>query len=266
MTSGLAGVALAAGAGSRLAPITDTVPKALCPVATVPLVDLALERLRSVGADPAVNVHHHADTIAAAVAGRAHVSHERERALGTAGAVGRLRGWIDGRPVVVVNADTWCPGGLDGLLDGWDGRRVRVLVPGGEGFGPDSAVVGTLLPWAVVDGLDDRPSGLYEVVWRQCQQAGALEVVPHRGPWADCGTPARLLEANLSAIGSGSVIAPGARVRGRVTRSCVSAPARVDGDVTESVILPGGEVEPGQHLRRSIRWIDRHGRQQTLQP
>ncbi len=259
-------MALAAGAGSRLAPITDAVPKALCPVATVPLVELALQRLASVGADAAVNVHHHADQIAAAVGGRAHLSHERERALGTAGALGRLRSWIDGRPAVVVNADTWCPSGLDELVAGWDGERVRVLVPGDEPFGPRSAVVGTLLPPAVVDDLDDVPSGLYELVWRPAQEAGHLEVVPHPGPWADCGTPARLLEANLVAIGTRSVVAPGVRVAGRVVRSAVSAPAQIDGEVTDSVVFPGGIVGPDEQLRLAIRWVDLQGRQQTLQP
>ncbi|MGN6693052.1 MAG: sugar phosphate nucleotidyltransferase, partial [Aquihabitans sp.] len=42
----LAGVVLAAGAGTRLRPLTIERPKALCPVADVPLVDLALDRLR----------------------------------------------------------------------------------------------------------------------------------------------------------------------------------------------------------------------------
>ncbi len=42
---GLAGVVLAAGAGTRLRPLTALRPKALCPVGTVPLLDLALARL-----------------------------------------------------------------------------------------------------------------------------------------------------------------------------------------------------------------------------
>src|SRR5437660_59073 len=37
----LAGIVLAAGAGTRLAPLTRLRPKALCPVGNVPLVDLA---------------------------------------------------------------------------------------------------------------------------------------------------------------------------------------------------------------------------------
>jgi NDP-sugar pyrophosphorylase family protein len=44
----LAGVVLAAGLGTRFRPLTGLLPKALCPVANVPLVDLALERPRAV--------------------------------------------------------------------------------------------------------------------------------------------------------------------------------------------------------------------------
>ena len=125
MGASLAGVALAAGAGSRLAPITDTIPKPLCTVAAETLLDLALARLATVDAEAAVNVHHGAGIIRASVGNRAHVEHEVEEALGTAGAVANLRPFIDGRATVVVNGDTWCPGGLDALVDGWDGERVR---------------------------------------------------------------------------------------------------------------------------------------------
>ena len=56
--SDLCGVVLAAGSGTRLRPLTLELPKALCPVGDVPLVDLALERLRRLGiSDLAVNVH-----------------------------------------------------------------------------------------------------------------------------------------------------------------------------------------------------------------
>src|SRR5439155_3371852 len=72
----LAGVVLAAGAGTRLRPLTTLRPKALCPVGTVPLLDLALARLApltgGLPADLAVNAHEHAfaPAVAAHVAGR----------------------------------------------------------------------------------------------------------------------------------------------------------------------------------------------------
>ena len=128
---GLAGVVLAAGAGTRLRPLTTLRPKALCPVGTVPLLDLALARLTPLaGSGPsalAVNAHAFAEAVATHVAGRAHVSVERGEALGTAGALGALREWLDGRHVAVTNADAYLPGGLGTLAEGWDAARSRLL-------------------------------------------------------------------------------------------------------------------------------------------
>ena len=81
-----AGVVLAAGAGTRLRPLTDLRPKALCPVGGRPLVDLALDRLAAEvgGLGPqwlAVNAHHHAARGAAGWP--AEEGHEVGRALCT---------------------------------------------------------------------------------------------------------------------------------------------------------------------------------------
>ena len=87
-----AGVVLAAGAGTRLRPLTDLRPKALCPVGGRPLLDLALDRLEPhTGTGPrhlAVNAHHHAEQVVDHVGRRAHLSLEQPEPLGTAGALG----------------------------------------------------------------------------------------------------------------------------------------------------------------------------------
>src|SRR3954468_20339549 len=119
MADSIAGVVLAAGAGERLRPLTRLRAKALCPVGDRPLVDHALARFAGVTATLAVNVHHHRDQLEAHLAGRVHLSIEEPVALGTAGALGALRDWVDGRACIVVNADTWCPTPLDVLVDGW---------------------------------------------------------------------------------------------------------------------------------------------------
>ncbi len=133
MTSdrGVCAVVLAAGLGSRLAPLTDTVPKALCPVGNRPLLDWALGRLAAAGfAGPdtvAVNVHHHRDAMLAELATYTDPPQVSLEAvpLGTAGALGALRDWIDGRDTLVVNADAF--------------------------FSPDAAVVRTLLSGIAID-------------------------------------------------------------------------------------------------------------------
>lgn len=261
----MAGVALAAGAGTRLGPITDTIPKPLCTVAGRTLLDLALDRLGSVDADRAVNTHHHPEAIRRAVGDRATVVHETPEPLGTAGAIANLREFIAGRPVVVVNGDTWCPGGLAPLVDNWDGTSVRVFVPGGGGFGPRSAIVGTLLPWRVVEHLSVTPSGLYEVVWRDEHAAGRLDVVGYEGPWVDCGTAVDLLEANLQALDGESAVHPDAVVDGQLSGSSVGAGAMVAGAVSDSVVLAGATVGAHEALHRVVRWVDAGGEQRTLQ-
>lgn len=262
----LAGIALAAGEARRLFPLSAVLPKPLCPVGNVALVHQALDRLVDAGAEPAVNVHHHAELIAASVQGRAHVSHEVDEALGTAGGVGNLARWIDGRPVLVVNADTWTLGSAAPLLEDWDGERVRVLVPGGGAFTPRSAVTGTLLPWSVVSTLPTTPSGLYETVWRDAAATGRLEVVADPSEHRDCGTIGRLLEANMAAIAAEdleSIIDPGAEVSGSVRSSVVAGGALVEGSVEHCVLGPGTSVAPGEALRNAIR-IQGRWRQRTF--
>ncbi len=228
--------------GTRLAPLTSHRPKALCPVGNVPLVDGAVRRVRVVTEDVAVNVHHGRDAMVRHLGGGVHVSIEEPEALGTAGAVGQLRGWLDGRPAVGVNADGWCEGGVDVLLDGWDGERVRVLVPGGGPLGPRSRIAGSLLPWSVARTLPAEPAGLYEAVWRDAVASDRLETVAFDGPFVDCGTPADYLAANLLASGGEPVVEPGARVEGRLVRS---------------VCWSEAVVEPGEVLVDAIRFSRR---------
>lgn len=54
----------AAGLGTRLKPLTDTLPKALVPVGGKPLIEHVLRKLHASGVDGAVvNVHHFADQV-----------------------------------------------------------------------------------------------------------------------------------------------------------------------------------------------------------
>ncbi len=224
----LVGVVLAAGRGTRLRPLSRLRPKALCPVGNVPLIDLALDRVRPAVAEVAVNLHHGRRTLDAHLADDVHRSVEADHPLGTAGALGLLRPWIDGRGVLVVNADAWCPGSLASFADGWDGERIRLLLAGDDELRPTSPVAGALMPWTDVVAIEPEPAGLYEVSWRAAQAAGRVEAVRHDGDFVDCGTPAQYLAANLQASGGSSVVEDGARVTGSIDQCVVWSDARVD--------------------------------------
>lgn len=244
----LAGVVLAAGRGSRMSPLTDLVPKPLLTVNNTSLLELALRRVSAVTDSVAVNAHHLADQIAAAARGMrsdVHVSFERERLLGTAGALYQMRDWIAGRPVLVANSDVWLSDAIGYVVAGWDGRRPRLLViDKGEpsDFGTFRFTGVSLLPARTASELRLDPDGLYSAVWRNAYDAGELEYVQLRGQGFDCGTPAEFLTANLHAAGQDSVVAPDAVVKGRIQNS---------------VILAGARVDAGEHLVTAIR--DRFG-------
>lgn len=101
---------LAAGVGTRLRPITDTLPKCLVPVNGVPLLDYWLDLLFGGGVERIlINTHHLAEKVNGHVAAsrwrrRLDVVHE-PTLLGTGGTVLRNGDYFGGRPFVVAHAD-----------------------------------------------------------------------------------------------------------------------------------------------------------------
>ena len=102
----------AAGLGTRLRPLTDTLPKALVPVCGEPLLGHAIRKLVGAGADElTVNVHHFPDAIIGWLEGQdfgapVHISDERDRLLETGGGLRHARALLDGdTPFLVHNVD-----------------------------------------------------------------------------------------------------------------------------------------------------------------
>jgi CTP:molybdopterin cytidylyltransferase MocA len=243
--TGLCAVVLAAGEGARLRPLSRLRPKPLCPIGGEAMIDHALRRAAAVTGAVAVNVHHGREAIEAHLAGRAHVSVEEPEALGTAGALGHLRGWIDGRDVLLLNGDCWAPGDLAPYAAAWDHERVQVLVAGDDRLRPPerptNLVAGAFMPWAEVARLAPVPSGLWEASWRHRQAEGRLAVARWDGPCLDCGTPARYLAANMAASGGEPVVGDGAVVEGKLERA---------------VVWPGARVRAGEVLVDAVRADD----------
>ena len=104
---------LAAGLGTRLKPLTDTMPKALVPVGGKPLLQHNIEKLRAAGFDELIiNIHHFAEQIIDFVQANdyfgIHIefSDEREKLLDTGGGI-KKAAWFfdDDRPFLIHNAD-----------------------------------------------------------------------------------------------------------------------------------------------------------------
>jgi len=119
---GPAALILAAGFGSRLASVTDHLPKPLLPVGGRTLLDHAIAALDRAGVDRiAVNTHHLAGMVAAHLdarddGARFTVYHEPE-ILGTGGALDGAREHLAGHPFFLIhNADVLCDADLRDLV------------------------------------------------------------------------------------------------------------------------------------------------------
>jgi len=103
---------LAAGLGTRLKPLTDTMPKALVPVGGTPLLDLNIRKLQAQGYDRfIVNIHHFSQQIRDHVAQQdyaplVHFSDESEQLLETGGGLKKAQGLFrDEEPILIHNVD-----------------------------------------------------------------------------------------------------------------------------------------------------------------
>ena len=101
MSNGMKAMIFAAGLGTRLKPITDTLPKALVPVGGKPLIEHVARKLKASGIEEVVvNVHHFADKVEAWIGEqdimKMEVSDERRMLLETGGAVLHARRYLEG--------------------------------------------------------------------------------------------------------------------------------------------------------------------------
>ncbi len=102
----------AAGLGTRLRPLTDNKPKALVEVSGIPLLEIAIRRLKRYGfREVVVNIHHFGQQIVDFLESKQHfdiqihISDERELLLDTGGGLKKARSLIGNHPFLVYNAD-----------------------------------------------------------------------------------------------------------------------------------------------------------------
>ncbi|UUX51382.1 nucleotidyltransferase family protein [Nisaea acidiphila] len=142
---------LAAGKGTRLAPLTDKTPKPLVEVDGKALIDHILDRLAAVGVkNVVVNTFHLGEQIEAHLAERSDVSitfSREEELLETGGGVVKALPLLGDAPFFVINGDSlWVDAmkpTLSRLAEAWDDKKMDGLlllhpfsrVPGWHGYG-----------------------------------------------------------------------------------------------------------------------------------
>jgi len=218
---------LAAGLGTRMRPLTNTLPKALVPVAGRPLIDRVLDELVAAGVERAVvNVHHFADQMEEHLARRSDVevliSDERDALLDSGGGIQKARPTLGAAPIFVANIDSlWINAAeppLETLKRTWDPQAMDLLLllvsrgrgigfEGPQGFLMDadgrlthSAAPGLVTPLANVGFgimkpqiLDSAPKqGPFSIVptWHRLQTDGRLYGAVMDAFWMHVGDPA----------------------------------------------------------------------------
>jgi mannose-1-phosphate guanylyltransferase len=110
-------ILLAAGLGTRLRPITDTIPKCLVPIKGKPLLGYWLDSLANTGITSIlINLHHHADQVIEFIDNRSDPNDitlvfEKEL-LGTGGTIRENASFCKAEPVMVIHADNFCTADL----------------------------------------------------------------------------------------------------------------------------------------------------------
>jgi NDP-sugar pyrophosphorylase family protein len=146
---------LAAGLGTRLRPLTNTIPKPLLPVAGTPLIEWNLLLLKRHGFhDVVVNLHHLGPMIEQVVGNGSkfglRIIYSKEPViLGTGGGIKQAELYFSGEPVVVLNGDTLFELDLDALMAFHRQRQAAATLVLRDD--PDAA------QWGLVEvGADDQ--------------------------------------------------------------------------------------------------------------
>jgi MurNAc alpha-1-phosphate uridylyltransferase len=128
---------MAAGYGTRMRPLTNTLPKPLVKVRGKALIDHVIDRLIAVGVKTiVVNIHYMGDQIAAHLKKRKDaefiISDETDALLDSGGGIFKALPHFKGEPFFHANADTvWVEGAshaLPRLMAAWEPERMDALM------------------------------------------------------------------------------------------------------------------------------------------
>lgn len=270
---------LAAGLGTRLRPLTDELPKPLCPIGDRPPIDGILMSLSRGGFERAVvNTHHLGDAFDAAWRTaqplELQLSHEVD-VLGTGGGIANAAPLLGDGAMLVWNADILAEPDLGALARGAEGNvSARLLVApvaagatGTVGLSRDGRVVrlrgqryGEEVSQADYVGIAWLSAKLRarlpipgclvgEGYMPALKDGEVIDTLVHTSGFTDIGSIASYLDANLAwldAAGWTSFVHEAAEVdrRVNVTRSVVGRGATVEGQgqLHSCVVWPGARA------------------------
>lgn len=218
------GMILAAGYGTRLRPITYTLPKPMVPLCNRPLIAWAVESFHAAGVrDLVVNVHHLSDAIERYLRARydrIELSYEQE-ILGTGGAIRRVRPLLENEEgFFLVNGDTVQFPRWSALREAL-GHRIAALTlrhpPANDRFTPVHLAEGRVTGFGKGHGEplmfagshlistrifaflpDQEEFGIVDRVYQPLLDSGRETIagVVDDGLWFDIGTPQRYAAAS----------------------------------------------------------------------
>ena len=224
---------LAAGLGTRMRPITDTIPKPLVKIDGKAMIDYALDSLAEAGVEKAVvNVHHHADQmldhLSRYKALEIIISDERAGLMNNGGGLAKGLKLLDRGPVFVTNADLFwigerpeSPSNLRRLAGFFDADRMDMAMlcvnledttghNGKNDFnrdeegrlsrvradGPDPVVYAGAIAMQTAF-LDDAPADAFNlnIYFHKAIARGRLYGMMLEGHWLTVGTPEAIGDA-----------------------------------------------------------------------
>jgi mannose-1-phosphate guanylyltransferase len=155
---------LAAGVGSRLRPITDTLPKCMVVIDDRPLLDVWLDAFDRAGVDEVlVNLHHLPDVVRDHIAARhgppvVRAFFEPEL-LGSAGTLAANRHWVDGDEMFLAcNADNLTDFDLRSLIDEHRGHDAIATLTVFHSDNPSAGGVVEVDGDGTVTGFTEKPA------------------------------------------------------------------------------------------------------------
>jgi mannose-1-phosphate guanylyltransferase len=155
---------LAAGLGSRLRPVTNSIPKCMVRIDDRPMLDIWLDAFDRAGVDEVlVNLHYLPDVVTAHLAGRTGTPAVRTfyepELLGSAGTLRANRRWVDGDEMFLVcYADNLTTFDLRSLIDAHRQWCPIATLATFRSEHPSAGGVLELAPDGRVSGFEEKPA------------------------------------------------------------------------------------------------------------